>query len=296
MSNKPIYIVGGRKAFNNPEVYNRGVVLLKDDSGISTVTEYITPTELNPFGKNVIFKGATRADDKLYCCTQNEVVVFALPNFEQVAHYSHPLFAGIHSVIPLADGSFLAGAAVLDSVLLVDIQGNVTEIHNIIEEENVVDVNIDYRFTSKLPSEAHMNHMVDVNGEIFVTRLKKKDAVSLTDVSRKIDIATERAHDGFLFDSNLYFTTVDGTIVVVDPATLSVTDQYTLNTFAPSWCRGLFVDTESSWVGYTRRFEAGLDVAPTRISRYSQPDWMLWDEIDLEPYGMDAIYSIIDAS
>lgn len=297
MSNNPIYIVGGRKTLRTDHNYDRGVVLLKDDTGIRVVQEYITPEELNPHNRNVVFKCATKVEDRMYCCTQNEVIVFSLPDFVQIQHFVHPLFAGVHYVLPKSNGNLLVGAAALDLVLEIDSAGALVTTYQITEEETDFDLSIDYRTDFHIkPSHSHLNHLVAVDGEIFVTRFKKQDAVSMTDISRKIDVGVENTHDGFLFDSQLYFTTIDGHVVVADPVTLGVTNQYLLNTMAPSWCRGLLVDQETSWVGFSRFNQPGMTSGPTRISRYNTQDWMLWEEIDLESYGLDTIYSIIDAS
>ena len=300
MSNatRPLYLVGGRRSATNPNAKNfvRGVVLLKNETGIHLVTEYRSPPELRMMGEHTLFKGATRLNDLLYCCTRKEIVVYQLPGFEEVRHFSHPLFADVHYVIPLDYGGLLVAVANLEIVLEFDGDGNIVNEHNMSDEALVIDRDLDYRLERHdgTPPRAHLNHLVTVNGEVFVTRLIKKDAVSLSDNSRRIDLGDERVHDGYLFGSELYFTSVNGSIIVVDPVTLAETDRYPLAT--GSWCRGLLVDADSTWVGFTRRDEADMSIAPTRIARYDLADGSLLEEIDLEPYGMDAIYSIIDAT
>lgn len=296
MSNNPIYIVGGRKDIVSGR-YNLGVILRKDETGIHTVREYTSPIELQSPRGHSFFKGATRIGDRFYCCNQHEIVIYSLPNFEQIGYVTHPLFSDVHDVLSIENGNMLVAVADIEVVLEMTHEGVVVNTYNMLDETLDLDEELDYRYTYRISApRAHVNHLVNVGGEIFVTRLIKKDAVSLTDITRRISIDTERSHDGFFFNSELYFTTVDGTIVVVDPVTLAVTNQHSLNTIAPSWCRGLLVDQETSWVGFTRRNETNMSSAPTRISRYNTADWMLWEEIDLETYGLNAVYSIIDAS
>jgi hypothetical protein len=40
----------------------------------------------------------------------------------------------------------------------------------------------------------------------------------------------------------------------------------------------------------------GTSQAPTRVSRYATDGWRLLGEIDLEPHGMHAVFSILPAA
>ena len=50
--------------------------------------------------------------------------------------------------------------------------------------------------------------------EPWVTRFELRDAISLHDHARRIDIGGERIHDGVPHDGAIYFTSVDGKIVL----------------------------------------------------------------------------------
>jgi hypothetical protein len=39
----------------------------------------------------------------------------------------------------------------------------------------------------------------------------------------------------------------------------------------------------------------GLQQAPTRISRYRTSDWVCDAEIDLEPFGLNAVFTVAPA-
>jgi hypothetical protein len=77
----------------------------------------------------------------------------------------------------------------------------------------------------------------------------------------------ERPHDGCLFGDRIYFTTVDGHIVIASRKTLKVEETVDLNQMSgPSgqvlgWCRGVLpLDERRLWVGFTR-------VRPTQVPR-----------------------------
>src|SRR5450756_251840 len=58
--------------------------------------------------------------------------------------------------------------------------------------------------------------------DVWVTRLWQRDAICLTAPNRRIEIGLERCHDGGRYEGSLYFTTVDGHLVVVDSETLTI--------------------------------------------------------------------------
>src|SRR5205807_8484581 len=95
--------------------------------------------------------------------------------------------------------------------------------------------------------------------EIWVTRFEQRDAISLTQPGRRIDIAIQRPHDGYLLGDSIYFTTVDGHIVQANRRTLKVENSYDLTKMSRpadqmlGWCRGLLpVDKRFLWVGFSR--------------------------------------------
>jgi hypothetical protein len=75
------------------------------------------------------------------------------------------------------------------------------------------------------------------------------------------------------------------------------------------WCRGLLADRVGAWVGFSRiRYTAlrqnidwvrrgfresdRLPPRPTRIARYDLDTTTFVSEIDLEPVGLNAVFSI----
>jgi hypothetical protein len=62
----------------------------------------------------------------------------------------------------------------------------------------------------------------ELNGETWVTRFKQRDAICLDNRAKRIDIAVESPHDGLICGNRIYFTTVDGRIVIAHRRTLQV--------------------------------------------------------------------------
>jgi hypothetical protein len=116
-------------------------------------------------------------------------------------------------------------------------------------------------------------------------------------------------HDGVLHDGMIYFTTVNGHVVIANPITLQVEEVIDLNAIhGPDvqlgWCRGLFIANGEVWIGFSRlrstRFRENVKwviqgrktVLPTRVARYDLGKKTCVAEIDLEPYGLHAVYGI----
>ena len=69
---------------------------------------------------------------------------------------------------------------------------------------------VDYRKVSTKPHLSHPNFVFEISDDVWVTRLRQRDAICLTRPAEPININLERPHDGLLHESLLYFTTVDG--------------------------------------------------------------------------------------
>ena len=81
----------------------------------------------------------------------------------------------------------------------------------------------DYRkVASTKPHKSHPNFIFELNDEIWVTRARQRDAVCLHDSGRRIDIAVQFPHDGLVSGERIYFTLVDGRVVVVNSRRLQV--------------------------------------------------------------------------
>jgi len=322
----PLYVIGGRQRadrslLNNGEWYgyDLGVILRVCGAGVTIDLEYLSrPGSCGP-DDPVLFKSATRKGDRLYCCTQTEVVVLQLPDLEEVGYISLPIFNDVHHVVPTDAGTVLVAVSGLELVVEVTMQGDVVREWNVLGEDtwSANPRDVDYRIGVDLkPHRAHPNHVFFVDGEPFATRFELRDAISLTAPDRRIAIEGERVHDGVARDGRIYFTTVDGSVVEVDQSTLRVIERHQLRRIPSSvgddvgvlgWCRALHIDGEHCWVGFSRirptRLRqtvswvrtGGLQQAPTRIGRYRMSDWVCDAEIDLEPFGLNAVFTVAPA-
>lgn len=320
----PLYVVGGRQRGDRSLLersgswygYGLGVILRIDGTGVTTALEYNSrPGTCGP-DDAVLFKSASRVGDRLYCCTQTEVIVLSLPDMREVAHISLPIFNDVHHVLPTPHGTLLVAVSGLELVVEIDLDGNVLAEHNVLGEDTwaLHQPGLDYRTGVDLkPHRGHPNHLFHIGAEPFVTRFEQRDAVSLLDPGRRIQVGGERVHDGDVAGGAVYFTTVDGTLVVADSTTLQVTARHHLrrrvvrSEVVLGWCRALHLDDQYCWVGFTRirptRLRqtvswirtGGAEQAPTRIARYRRSDWTCDAEIDLEPFGLNAVFSVLPA-
>ncbi|MGH7550628.1 MAG: hypothetical protein ACREK3_07720 [Gemmatimonadota bacterium] len=280
--------------------------------------EHVSPPEACAEDASIVFKAGTVVDGRLYLCTQTEVLVHELPSFERRAYLSLPFFNDLHHVCPAGDNSLLVAVTGLDMVAEVTLDGQVVREWGVLGQDpwERFSRSVDYRrvLTTK-PHYSHPNFLFSMNGELWVTRFEQRDAISLTPGGHRIPIELEKPHDGIVLEDRVYFTTIDGHIVVADTTTREVRKVFDLNAISKrdrdlGWCRGLAIlDGRRAIVGFTRirptrfrenlrwlRHELGFretrgDLS-TRLVCYdldaSREDW----EIDLEDSGMNCVFSI----
>jgi hypothetical protein len=316
------YVVGGRQraprsVLEQDDVwqgYDQGLILrVEPESGeVSTALAYVSPEDASAGEGAVSFQASTLHGDRLYTCTETEVMVYAVPSFERLEYVSLPCFNDVHHVRRSLRGNFLVANAGLEMVVEVTPAGEIVDARSTLGEDPwaVFDPDVDYRKISTKPHRAHPNYVFYLGNEIWATRFEHGDAVSLTEPGRSVKVSDERIHDGLLHEGRLYFTTVDGKIVVVDAESLERLDTIDLTSFHADrtllgWCRGILVDGDRLWVGFSRirptRFRANVAWAargfrqskPTHIACYDLARRECTAEIDLEPTGLSALYSIL---
>ena len=262
----------------------------------------------------ILFKSGSVRGNILYTCTSTEVLVYQLPGFELLHYISIPCFNDLHHVCPTSWGNLLVVVTGLDMVVEVDLKGTV------IREWSVCGEDIWARFSRETdyrkvpttkPHHSHPNHVFELNGEVWATRLQQRDAICLTSPGPRIDIAVQRPHDGYLFGGKIYFTTVDGHIVIASQKTLMVERIIDLNELSGTkgqplgWCRGVLPVNETHlWVGFTRvrptKFvenvswiRNGTAHRPSHIALYNLERNTCEQEIEVEPHGIGVIFSLL---
>jgi hypothetical protein len=326
---RELFVVGGqqrslrpiRAHFGDWYEYQKGVLLRIDtETGeVARVLDYESPPEACPPEEPaILFKSGTRVGDRLYLTTQTEVLVYRLPTFEVESYVSLPAFNDVHHARPTPEGNLLVAVTGLDMVMEVGHDGRV------VREWNVLDLDrspwgdrftpgTDYRrIATTKPHLAHPNHVFYVDDEPWATRFQQKDAISLLDPGRRIDIGVERLHDGVVYGDQVLFTAVNAKVVFADTRTLRVTEVLDLTTMHDrdlllGWCRGLLLDGDHLWVGFSRmratRFRETVawlkngfkSYLGTHIACYDLRERRCVAQIDTEEHGLNAVFGIFAA-
>jgi len=323
----PVYVLGARQRellFKNEEeqrLYESALIvrLDPDRGGAEVCVEYQSPPEARAHAHSSnIFKSGTLRGNTLYTCTSTEILLFEAPSFKQIGYISLPCFNDLHHVTPTHDGNLLVANTGLDSVVKLSRKGEILTEWSVLGEDlwTRFSRDIDYRkVESTKPHRSHPNFVFEVNGNPWVTRFFQRDALCLTNPQKRIDISVEKPHDGMVFGGRLFFTTVDGRIIIVSCDTLEIERVVDLNsvdnsTDAPlGWCRGMLpIDEHRIWVGFTRvrktKFTENLlwvkhgfrnTEKPTHIALYDLAAQRCLREIDLEPCGLNVVFGIYPA-
>ncbi len=211
-------------------------------------------------------------------------------------------------------GTILVANAGLEMVVEVTLAGEVCKVWHVLGEELwPLSSQTDYRKVNTKPHRSHPNYLFYIESDAWVTRFHQGDAICLTRPDKRIEISDKRIHDGVVCNGRIYFTSVDGCVYVVNSSTLMIEATIDLNEIHPDgtllgWCRSLLVDGDKLWVGFSRirptkwrenvawLMRGFKDSRPTHIACYDLAERECIVEIDLEPMGLNAIYSIFPAA
>jgi hypothetical protein len=321
-----LYILGGHQKerwFRPLEASNRfdlALILRLDTDGETSerLVEYLTPCDAKAqAGSSNLFASGALYANKLYACTYTEVLVFEVPHFRRVTYISLPRFNSLHHVCPTRQGTLIVANTGLDMVVEITLEGKVLREWNVLGRSpwERFSQNVDYRkLASTKPHLSHPNFVFQILDDVWVTRFHQKDAICLTRQTQQIRIGVERPHDGLLHEGSLYFTTVDGHLVIVDATSLTVVSVLDLREFCaypfngPAWCRGILViNKDVVWVGFTRirktmLMQAGNWIkhgfremdAPTHVAVFNLSERRCLKAINLEPHGINILFSILN--
>jgi hypothetical protein len=322
---KYLYVTGGHqrprlfKSEREWNLYDEALILRIDTESqtAQTAMKYVSPQEVCAADglPSVLFKAGTLHEGKLYLCTSTEILVYELPSFRCIGYLSLPHFNDLHHVCRAQNGHLLVANTGLDMVIELTLDGIVQREWNVlgVEPWERFSRETDYRrIASTKPHLAHPNFVFQIDDEYWVTRGDRGDAISLTRPGRQVKITSVTPHDGFVYRGRIYFTTVDGTIVVVNQVSLRIEETVDLKALGKKantllgWCRGLCLQDESRiWIGFTRvrktKFRENLNwvkhvfhdcEAPTHIALYNIVSRECIKEIDVEPFGMNVLFGI----
>ncbi|HID22656.1 MAG TPA: hypothetical protein EYP14_09680, partial [Planctomycetaceae bacterium] len=329
---QPVYVVGGAQKENAVQKeewhsHAKGIVawIDPDRDEYELRLEYVSPPDLIPDeDPNILFKAATFCGTRCYLCTSTEILEYSYPDLRFLRRISHPCFNDVHHVHVAPDGHLYVANTGLDMVVELDGDGTILREWNVVDDSDPwqrFSRDIDYRkVASTKPHRSHPNFVFTASEHVWVTRFHQKDAVCLTEPGWRIELGVERPHDGVVWGDLVYFTTVDGHIIVADLRTRAVRDVYDLTEMQKGlrkvgWCRGLAVlDEKRILVGFSRlrptRWKANLQWLkhglrelytlchqPARVALFDLDQRReLW-EFPLNRVGMSTVFSIhLDAA
>ena len=333
------YVVGGAMYSHASKVrewqqFERAVLLRIDSStrAVERVLDYTSPPEACPDTPSVVFKAGTLDHDRLYACTQTEILIYSRCDFSVENYISLPIFNDVHHVTPSGRGTLLVAVTGLDMVVEISPEGETINEWSVLDQDvwERFSRDIDYRkVLSTKPHQAHPNFVFMIGDDVWATRCDLKDAICLTDRSKRIDLNSKNerpvqyVHDGVASSGRLYFTSVDGNILIADPDRLTVTETVNIGEilnydYPLGWCRGIKVlDEDRVIVGFSRLrstklkdkvswakaqvkkaigvgdYEQSLPLLPTRICCLDLKARRMEWELDLESYGMNAVFSVL---
>jgi hypothetical protein len=248
----------------------------------------------------------------VHTCTASELRQIDYDAFELKRSFTHPLFNDLHYVAPINGDIYFVDTG-LDHIgkMLPDDQVQLFPVlHD--GETHKIELDKDYRALDTKPHHAHPNFLFQLDGKKWVTRFHQLDAVRLDDFADRIPLGRVGCHDGIVAGGRVYFSTVDGKIIVVDADTKSklaehdISAQY--NVPALGWCRGIAVQGNVGYVGFTsirktkhrenikwltNTIEAVRGENPSRIVKFDLDTGKVLDEIVFPKTELAVIFSLL---
>ena len=234
---------------NNPYGIRAVVAILNTgDGSVTHLVEYEPPEDLRA-GQNIQFTGFRRIGNTLVVCLFNEILVYEgwPPPSQPTRRITHPQFNDLHDCHPWQGGLLVANTG-LETIDHIDMEGTLLRRWDLAEatpDARVIDPALDYRLVpSTKPHSIHVNHVFDLDGEVWATRLIPQDAICLTRPGPRIPIEAGMPHDGLRHGDDVIFTTTNGHLVFADARDLSQLRTHSLSEMTPGldqlgWCRGV---------------------------------------------------------
>jgi len=300
--------------------YHCGKLLLADfeRKTVDSILSFDKPNEAYPEDTpNILFTAASLVDGVLYLCSETEIFVYSYPEMKLLKRVSYPFFQNVHHVTRIGDEVVVVSTG-LDLVVGLDKDSlePVWYRHALGRDPwHRFSSDIDYRKVhSTKPHDSHPNYVFFMNEELWVTRFRQSDAVCLSDMNKRINIGAERIHDGHVMGDFVYFTAVDGMVVIANRHTLKVEERIDLNLIENQpcplgWCRGLAIVDDLAYVGFSRIRETPIKenvlwalrlagqkrALATRICIYNLRTSRKVGELTMPSNATQVIYSIIPA-
>jgi len=221
--------------------------------------DYRPPPENLEEGLSVRFTGGCPWRGRWFQTTSTELVIFDMADWSVERVISHTSFNDLHGVAVI-DNEIAVVNTGLEMVQFLDTDGQIVREMNVASKPTWerFDRSTDYRkVVSTKPHEVHVNHAFKLDGQWWATRCLMCDAINLNNPKDRIEIAVGHPHDGFKRGDFVYFTTTNGHIVVANATTRKVEEVINIEALDSTeglkgWCRGLEIDGNYAYVGFTR--------------------------------------------
>jgi hypothetical protein len=240
--------------------YEAGGLLLIDWDAKKVVREltYVSPEAHRPPPGHMLFTHGQLEDGRLVVTTATEVLFVDVERWRVEAVLSVPIFNDLHHAIVVGEHLYVCNTG-LQAVHRMTLGGEVLETSSASERPTweVYDPNAEYRHTSTKPHPVHPNYLFVASGRVWVTRFAQKDAVEAGNVENRLAVEVGNPHDGVPVGDLVYFTTTNGFVVVVEPATGETVRRVDLNALDSrncqlGWCRGIApLDGRRALVGFS---------------------------------------------
>jgi len=324
---KFLYLTGGRQNVGTDSYETKrcnAALLLQvnvETKKVTKLIEYVTPIEYKAeVDASVVFKAGSIHGDKIYLCTTTEVLIYRLSDMELLHHISHPYFNDLHHVCPGNENTILVACTGLDAVFELSLDGSLVNEWSVLADDiwTRFSKDTDYRkILSTKPHYSHPNFLFSIENEIYCNRLMQRDAVCLSNSKLKsFNYEIQPGHDGLVRDDKVYFTTVNGNILIFDALGRKCIKKIDLNeiynvTYALGWCRGIEVLDENrlivgfsrlrptkwkenvDWVRHHLPFKKSKPELATRIACINIPESVVEWTINLEENDFGEIFSIM---
>ena len=292
---------------NGPQYNNARAVYCsynanKDELEVLSSLDYQPDTGIQHPETNITFKAGSVIDHSLWVPTETEILKCKLPSLEIVEKYSHSSFNDLHHVVEHNEQLLIANTGNNCATLLQTQEGTVLHHSANASVPVFIDNLTDYRkIKSTKPHLSHPNFCFVINGKIWVTRCDLMDAVCVEDFNLRIDIGQGLIHDGVIHNKHIYFTTVDGKVIVFNTETLTQIAYIDLKDMMPNisgWFRGILplsngkVLVGMSKLRASKRLKA-KNHSPSQIfciDIYRQQ--VIWQR-DTLSLGLDTIFSLL---
>ena len=290
-----------------------------DKKIVTKQTDYVSPKPNLGEGLSMMFKGAQLLDRYLYVVTNTELLQYDIDEFCLLSVLTHTSFNDLHAVLVNRTGTYICNTG-LEIVQRFDAAQEPVDEWNLAGAPtwHRFDPGVDYRTVATTkPHDAHINHLFELGDELWVNLGSRRRAQSLANADHVIDMDSyfgedEKVlcHDGLVRDDVVYFTSVNGSILVADSASHKVRERIDFSSCENGdrkigWTRGIEIVGGKAYVGvtkmrhskfreYTRWMLTGQQRSmPSSILEVDLTTRKVTDVYEMEGFQGCAIYSII---